>query len=163
MGRVGAPFGVRGWLKVQPFSATAGALLDYATWWLARQGRGVPVAYRCIEGREHGASLVAKLEGVENREEAAALRGAEVLVARSALPDAKDDEVYWSDLVGCAVVNLKGEMLGTVTGLQDFGAHPILFVARADGGERLIPFVPAFVQGVDLEAKRIEVDWEASY
>lgn len=163
MGRVAAPYGVRGWLKVQPFTGAVDALLDYATWWLAPRGRGEPEPHRLLEGREHSGQVIARLEGVATREEAAAFSGAEISVPREALPEAEDDEVYWSDLVGLAVVNRGGETLGTVESVRDNGAHPILRVVGAEGGERLIPFVPVYVKGVDLEANRIDVDWEVDY
>jgi 16S rRNA processing protein RimM len=88
--------------------------------------------------------------------------GGDVGVARSALPAAADDEVYWADLVGLAVWNRQGEKLGTVTAVQEFGAHPVLLVAH-DEGTRLIPFVEAHVDSVDLASGRIEVDWGKDY
>jgi len=163
MGRIAAPYGVQGWLKVQPFTARVDALLDYPTWWLAARGHEEPAPHRLLEARQHAGLLVAKLEGIANREEAAAFSGAEVAVPNEALTEADDNEVYWSDLVGLAVVNRRGETLGTVTSVEDNGAHPILRVADAKGGERLIPMVTAFVEGVDLEAKRIDVDWLLEY
>ena len=165
LGRVAAAYGVRGWIKVKPFTESPAALLDYATWWLT--AKGSRTSHPVVEARLHGASVVAKVEGVETREQAMALAGAEVSVPRAALPDAGDGEVYLSDLVDCEVVDRYGRHLGRVADVQDNPAHPILRVAGGDGGagvgrgaDRLIPFVPAYVLGVDLEANRIEVDWD---
>lgn len=163
MGRVMAPYGVRGWLKIRPFTGEPQALLDYPTWWLAARGKGEALPQRILEGRMHSGLVVARIEGIETREHAATFSGSEVSVPRESLPEAEDDEVYWSDLAGCAVVNRDGETLGTVVEVQDNGAHPLLRLADPCGGERLIPFVPVYVLGVDLEAKRIDVDWNADY
>jgi 16S rRNA processing protein RimM len=158
---------------VKPFTQTPEALLDYPTWWLTARGGGKEMAHRVLEARMHSDLVIARLEGLETREQAAAFSGAEVSVPRDQLPETEDDEVYWSDLADCEVVNRNGERLGKVTDVQGTAAHPILRVARGDaaegagargrGTEYLIPFVPAYVLGVDLEANRIDVDWETDY
>ena len=174
MGRVTAPYGVRGWIKVKPFTEAPEALLDYPTWWLSAAEAAERQTHRVLEARMHSDFVIARLEGLDAREQAAAFTGAEVAVPRDQLPETADDEVYWSDLVGCEVVNRKGERLGRVAEVQGTGAHPMLRVVsgeavtqpeaeRGQGAERLIPFVPAYVLGVDLEANRIDVDWEADY
>ncbi len=112
----------------------------------------------------HGDVLVAQLSGIDDREQAFALRGFEIGVPRSALPPAGTDEVYWADLVGFAVVNREGQVLGEVEGVTAHGAHPLLRVRRAGGGpERLIPYVPAVIDGVDVQARRIDADWGEDY
>lgn len=168
MGRVIGPYGVRGWIKVRPFSESPEALVDYPRWWLL-QG-GTESARRVVDARMHGGVPIAHLEGVETREQAAALTGTEVAIRRDELPEIADDEVYWSDLPGCEVVNRKGERLGSVVEVQGMAAHPVLRVAddavedaQRAAVEHLIPLVPAYVLSVDLEAKRIEVDWERDY
>ena len=167
MGRVSAAYGVHGWIKVKPFTEAPEALLDYPTWWLTPREHGEVAVHRVLEARIHSDFVIAKLEGLDAREQAAAFKGAEVAVPRDHLPETADDVVYWSDLVNCEVVNRNGERLGKVTEVQGTVAHPILRVACGEGSggsvERLIPFVPAFVLGVDLEANRIDVDWEADY
>ena len=156
MGRIAMPYGVRGWVKLQTFTQAPGALAGYPEWWVQNR------QYRVLEARTHGSSVIAKLEGVESREEAALLNGATVSIPRDALPEVADDEVYVGDLVGLAVVTQSGELLGNVVDVQEFGAHPVMRVA-AEGGDRLIPVVPAHVKVVDLEAGRIEVDWQSDY
>jgi 16S rRNA processing protein RimM len=118
-----------------------------------------------VAARQHGDALVAQLAGIGSREDALQWRGAGVSVPRAALPDPGEDEVYWADLVGLAVVNRQGVALGTVAAVEDHGAHGILRVTAAEPGteERLIPFVAAYVDSVDLAARRIEVDWGTDY
>jgi 16S rRNA processing protein RimM len=171
LGRVSAAYGVRGWIKVKPFTESPEALLDYPTWWMTARGSGAAAAHRVLETRMHSGLVLARLEGLDTREQAAALAGAEVSVPRDQLPETRDDEVYWADLDDCEVVNRNGERLGRVIEVQGTAAHPILRVSAGEavqgtGGKEaqyLIPFVPAYVLGVDLEANRIEVDWEADY
>jgi len=164
MGRVVAPYGVKGWLKVVPATAEKETLLSHKEWWLRARGeRSEWRRYTLEEGRPHGSTLLARVAGLEDREAAAAYAGGEVGIARSALPAAAEGEVYWSDLVGLAVWNRQGEKLGTVAAVQDFGAHPVLRVEHDEGSPRLIPFVEAYVDAVDVAAGRIEVDWRKDY
>ncbi len=163
MGRIVAPFGVQGWVKVRPFTAAPDGLLDYGTWWLRRAGERDWAMRRVLNGRMHGATLLAEIEGIGTRDGALAVKGADVGVPRTALPTPGPGEIYWTDLTGLAVVNRSGVMLGCVAGVHDNGAHPVLRVGTEGQGERLIPFVAACVDRVDLAAGRIEVDWEAEY
>lgn len=165
MGRVLAPHGVRGWIKVQPVSEVPERLLDFATWWVRPARDSTWREVRQTAGRMHSGVLLVALAGVTTREDAQALRGAEIGVPRAALPRTKKDEIYWVDLEGLAVVNREGVALGVVAEVVAHGAHPLLRVARPAGEEgpsgpdRLIPYVPAIVDRIDLEARRIDVDW----
>jgi 16S rRNA processing protein RimM len=159
MGRIAAPFGVKGWVKVQPYSEDPGTLMDFGSW---RVGRGETQAHFVVEAvQDHGAALVAKLAGIDDRDAAYALRGQEISVARSALPAPEENEYYWSDLIGLTAVNREGVELGKVDSLMETGAHDVLVVKGRR--EHLIPFVAAFVGGVDLQGGTIEVDWGEDY
>ena len=109
--------------------------------------------------------IVALAQEVPDRNAAEALRGTRVFVGRSIFPAPAADEFYWVDLIGLAVVNREGESLGTVAGLLDTGAQSVLRVGPLPGAdtdaaaERLIPFVAAYVDAVDLERRLITVDW----
>lgn len=163
MGRLLAPFGVKGWIKLRPFTEGLGSLLGYEAWWLApADGNGAWTKYRVTDARVHGETVVAALEGIITREAARALRGSLAGVPRDALPAAAPGEHYWSDLVGLAVVNRSGRILGRVAGLLDAGAHPVLRV-EDDAGERLIPLVAAYVDAIEPAAGRIVVDWLEDY
>jgi 16S rRNA processing protein RimM len=160
MGRVGAPYGVRGMVRVEPVSEDPLALVRHSVWRLRRRG-GAWSDYRVNGARAHAGALIAALEGIATREDAAALRGAEVGIDRTELPAPEEGELYWADLEGLDVANREHVTLGCVVGLMDNGAHAILRVRDGVGPERLIPWVPAYIDGVDLEARRIDVDWPA--
>jgi 16S rRNA processing protein RimM len=163
MGRVTGPYGVRGWIKVAPFTEATGALAGYRTWWLLAREGTEGEAVQVESARAHADSLVAKLAGIDTRETAAALKGSLVAVPREALPELGDDELYVGDLVGMKVVNRRGETLGTVESVASFGAHPVMRVASEDGVVRLVPFVAAHVDAVDRVAGRVDVDWGLDY
>jgi 16S rRNA processing protein RimM len=159
MGRILAPYGVRGWVKVQPLTEAPDGLLGYGTWWLGQDGDWH--AHRMAEGHVHGAHLVVRLGDIADREKAAALRGQRIAVPRSHLPAAAEGEYYWTDLLGLTVVNLQGEDLGRVAEIFATGANDVLVVQGER--ERLIPFVGHVVVEVELEKSRVLVDWGAHY
>lgn len=156
MGRIAAPYAVRGWVKVQVFTEYLDSLLDYPVWHLGKAGRWHE--YEVLEARVHSQHLIARLAGVDDRNAAEALQGHEVAVTRAERPPAEEGEYYWDDLIGLTVVNLAGETLGVVAGLLETGAHDIMKVVAGEQ-ERLIPFTGPIVQAVDKEAGRIVVDW----
>ena len=120
-------------------------------------------AFSVRSARCHADTVLADLEGLVDRESAARWRGALIGVARAALPDLREGEFYWADLIGFAVVNRAGDALGKVKGLLDTAAHAVLRVEGDDGGERLIPLVPAYLDAIERDAMRIEVDWQRDY
>lgn len=162
MGRVIAPFGVRGWVKIQPFTESPDGLLRQPLWWLGHEENEDWQPLRLETGNVHGGQLVvAKLEGIDTPEQAAGLRHRVVAVPREALPAVAEGEFYWTDLIGLEVVNLAGESLGRVESLMDNGAQSVLVVAGAK--QHLIPCVSRYVTGIHPDQGRIRVDWEADY
>jgi 16S rRNA processing protein RimM len=165
VGHITGAYGIKGWVRVRPYSHSGDALLATRTWWLDRpQLRDVSV----MQSRLHVDEVVAQLMGVADRDAAEALKGTAVQVRRSHFPALDDNEFYWVDLIGLAVENLRGEPLGRVSELMDNGAHPILVVdvPAAEGAkpqQLLIPFVDRFVQQVDQAGGRIVADWEVDY
>lgn len=157
MGRVVAPFGVKGWIKIQPFTRNVDALLEHRAWWLGREGRWDDSQVE--DGAVHGRSLIAKLQGCDDRDRAARFKGMEVALPRSALPASADGEYYWADLIGLEVVNREGVSLGRVTGLMETGASHVL-VVRGER-ERLIPFAEPVIESVDVRGDGLVVDWPA--
>lgn len=164
MGRLTAPYGIKGWIKARPFTAAPEALLDYDRWWLAKPERDDEWReFRVLQSRLHVDTVVAQLEGITVREDAMAWRGALVGVPRDSLPSAPAGEYYRDELVGLAVINRDTRVLGRVAGFLESGAHPILQVEGEDGGETLIPWVPAFIDAVDVAERRVLVDWPLDF
>ncbi|MFT4991501.1 MAG: 16S rRNA processing protein RimM [Polaromonas sp.] len=180
VGRVLDAWGVKGWVKVLPHSAEPEALFAAKDWLLQapeakfRPGFSVfsgTVSITLDECKVHSNTVVAKIAGIDDRNLAEALRGARIFLPRSSFPRASTDEYYWVDLIGLDVVNREGVSLGAVRDLMTTGPHAVLCVeyqAVAEDGteaaaERMIPFVAAYVDGVDIPGKRITVDWQPDY
>lgn len=169
--RIGDAWGVKGWFKVLPFSAQPEALFSSKRWYLLPTERGTatfsgPVKISIKEAKEHSDSVVASAHDVLDRDTAESLRGARVFIPRSSFPTADPDEYYWVDLIGLDVVNRQDEPMGRVRELLSTGAQTVLVLEfKADGKtqERMIPFVAAFVDAVDLAARQIRVDWQSDY
>ncbi len=159
MGRVGAPFGIKGWIKVHPFTRTVDSLLEHSAWWLGRDGRWGRSEVE--DSAVHGRRLIVKLEGCEDRNAAARLKGLEVAIPRDELPASPDGEYYWSDLIGLEVANREGVVLGRIARLIETGASPVLVVLGER--ERLIPFAQPVVVSVDVADDRLTVDWGADF
>jgi len=159
LGRVVAPYGVRGWVKIHPFGDDPASWRQMAQWWLAADAGGSAWQEMQVVGlRAHGAGWVAKLDGVDDRNAAEKLDGWYIGAPRQAMPATAQNEYYWADLVGLAVKNEDGESLGKVISLVETGAHPVLVVEDAET-ERLLPFVEQVVKDVDVAGGRIRVAW----
>jgi 16S rRNA processing protein RimM len=135
-------------------------LLRYREWVL-RPASGERVTRRVVEGRRHGEGLVARVEGVDNRGEAAALAGTVIEVERAALPRLAEREYYRTDLTGLRVRNLEGAELGTVSHFVEAPAGALMVVKEAGGREHWVPASPPHLRRVDLAAGEILVDWPA--
>ena len=180
VGRILDAWGVKGWLKILPHSTDPEALLSATSWFLQapdpkfRPGFSAfsgTVTIKVDEVKTHSDSVVAKIAGLDDRTAAEALRGARIFLPRSGFPAASKDEYYWVDLIGLEVVNREGLALGCVRDLMATGPQSVLCVeyttSQPDGisatCERMIPFVSAYVDAVDIAGKRITVDWQPDY
>ena len=159
LGRLGAPQGLHGWMRVQSFASPPESLFGYAEWRV--RGSGAPAMRRAAETRVQGRDWLVRLEGIESRDAAQALTGAVVEIERSQLPQLGEREFYQDDLIGCRVRNLEGAELGTVTHFVAAPAHPVMAVAGAR--ERLVPATREHLRAVDLSAKTITVDWPEDF
>jgi len=160
MARVGAPFGIKGWLKLQVFTQAPDSLDAYASWLL--NGQNGWDEFELEEFAVNVKGVFAKLKGCDDRTAAERLVKREIGIPREALEEAAAGEVFWFDLIGCEVVNTAGMQLGTVETLMETGANDVLVVRQA-GEESLIPFIDEVIIKVDREAKRITVDWSGEY
>jgi 16S rRNA processing protein RimM len=179
VGRIIDAYGIKGWLRVQPYASDPQALFSSRRWFLQPPEKLLPAAgakavsanfpslLRITDAREQGDGIVASAHDISDRNAAEALKGARIFIARSSFPTAGDGEYYWIDLIGLDVVNRDGAPLGRVDKMIDNGAQSVLCIVQpapegvtdARPTERLIPFVDHFVDSVDLAARRIVVDW----
>lgn len=165
LGRIVAPFGVKGWVRIAPFGDDPLSWSQMPQWWAAREAEAPDDSWRTIslrESRAHGDGLIASFEEIADRVTAEQFKGWYVGAPRSALPTPDEGEYYWHDLIGLRVENLDGEALGAVEGLLSTGAHDVLRVVDGET-ERLIPFVAAYAQEVDLADGVIRVDWHKDW
>jgi 16S rRNA processing protein RimM len=158
VGRVAGVFGVKGWIRVFSYTDPPDNILKYRQWRL--DAGALPV--RVKSGAAHGRGVIAQLEGIDDRDVARALIGREIRIGRGQFRPVGADQYYWSDLMGLAVIDTRGVSFGTVVDLMETGANDVLVVE----GERrrLVPFLTGTViRSVDLDARRIEVDWDADF
>ncbi len=133
------------------------AVLDYKGLMLGHNGEWQSA--EVVAGQRHGKSVIAQFEGIDDRDQAEAMVGADIGVRRDALPEPEDGRFYWSDLIGLKVIHHDGTELGVVESMLETGAHDVMVVVGDH--ERLIPFVTdKIVLGVDLSLKQIRVGWE---
>ena len=160
MGRIAAPFGVKGWVHIAAYTELPENLLQYLPWHINRQGNWQAV--EIVSGRHHGKGLVVQLQGCTDRDEAAALRGADIGVYRSQLPPADTGEYYWSDLIGMQVIATDGKVLGRLDNFLETGANDVMVVKGEQ--EVLVPYIEGqVVESVDLETREIRVDWDPDF
>jgi len=160
MGRILAPYGVKGWVRVVTFTETPENLLAYSPWYLMLNGHWQEAEVQ--DGKLHGKGLVVRLAGCEDRDAAAGFSGKDIGVYRSQLPTLQADEYYWSDLVGLQVYTTQDILLGVVDHLIETGANDVL-VIRGER-EHLVPFVrEQVVKSVDQEAGVMRVDWDPDF
>jgi len=188
VGRIADAWGIKGWFKVLPHSASPEALFSSKRWYLLPSDKAVggakspsakfaagsgvaprPVLLKIKEAKDHADTVVASSLEIVDRNQAEALKGARIFVPRSSFPTAGADEYYWVDLLGLEVFNREGVALGQVKDLMSTGPQTVLVLSQVsdEAGkpaiERMIPFVSAFVDNVDLPSRKITVDWQLDY
>jgi 16S rRNA processing protein RimM len=155
--KIGRPYGLTGAMHVYPYSNDAATLRRVKS--IVVRGKDFDV--KSI--RTQGEAFVATLENVTSPEQAQTFTNAEVFVARDAFPPLPKGEFYWVDLVGLECTN-GARSFGNIVEVIDSPAHPVLRVRAPQSADEnideLIPFVDAIVRSVDLETKRVDVDWE---
>ncbi|SES71919.1 ribosome maturation factor RimM [Thorsellia anophelis] len=167
VGKVGAPYGVRGWLKLFPATENKENIFDYAPWYLRAAGQLKFVEVE--EWKWHAQDIVIKLKGINDRDEAQRLTNAEVVIEENNLPALTQGDYYWKDLINCRVLSETGYDMGIVTDLMETGSNDVLIV-RANlndafgAKERLIPYLDGqVIKNVDLKAKQIIADWDPNF
>ena len=165
LGRIGAPYGIKGWFKLVSHTQPRENILQYRQFTGSLNGRLQQL--EMDEAKPHGKGLIAHVRGFDTPEDIRLLTGTELMVPVSKLPD-PGDEYYWHQLTGLLVQNRSGVVLGRVDSLLETGANDVLVVKPCEGSvdrhQRLIPWLPdQVVIKVDLASRQILVDWEADY
>jgi len=170
VGRIGAPYGVQGWVRLISFTTPQENILNYEPWLLQPTANADWQALVDVRCRKHKKGFVVALQGVSDRDAAAALTGCLVGVPTAVLPPVKQDgEFYWRDLNGCRVVNADGQYLGHVDHLIETGANDVLVLvaetdAKSDAEHQLlIPFAAEYVNEVDIGNRSITVNWDPAW
>lgn len=158
VGKLSGVFGVKGWVKVFSYTQPKENILTYKTWLLSYNGDWQTT--EILDGKLHGKTIIAKLKGCDDRDQAAALIDTEVAIKSEQLERLSNNKFYWAELIGCTVLTTEGEQLGTVDKLMETGANDVLVV----GKDCLIPFAqPEIVKAIDLEKGEIVVDWTTEF
>ena len=160
LGKIASPFGVRGWTKVVSYTDPYEGLLEYQQWNLSQGNQ--QKTYSVVEGKRHGKFLIAKFDGIDDRDLVARLTNALVVLDRVELPEAESDSYYWADLIGLAVITTQGVRLGEVERMMETGANDVVVVSGER--ERLIPWIrDSVIKSVSLTESIITVDWDADF
>lgn len=171
IGRIGAVYGVKGWVKVQSFAEDPEDIFSYSPWYLqssANRQQHQP-SMQVVEWRRHNKGLIARLDGITDRDQAARLTGMDICVAADELPALADDEFYWRDLIGLRVKNQQGYDMGVVEQIMPTPANDVLVVKANTNdafgkSERLIPFIQSeYIITVDSDNQLIQVDWPSDF
>lgn len=158
VGQINGIFGVNGWVKIFSHTDPRKNILDYSPWMIKFKGEWQHIKVVNSKVQSGGKTLVAQLENVNDRDVAREYMGCEIAIDRSQLVKNTEDGWFWIDLIGCQVMTQEGVILGDVKEMIVTGAHDVL---RVQGeSEVLIPFVmEQFILSVDINAKKIVVDW----
>lgn len=160
LGRIYGAYGIKGWVKVRSYTERCDDISQFRDWIVEKRGVKQRVAVEA--SRLHGRDVVAKLEGIDDRDAARDLADSAIMIERAALPACAPGEYYWTDLEGLSVRTVAGEELGKIDHLLAMPAHAMLVLAGDK--QRLIPFVAGtIVRRVDLDAGVVTVDWHRSY
>ena len=160
IGRLGAPYSIKGWMKLFSFTEPMENILNYSDWVIGFEPNWQTFYLEGI--KLQGKGFLVKIQGCQTPEQARAYTNALVAVERKQLPSLSADDFYWTDLEGLNVINTENVHLGIVTHLVATGANDVL-VVRADKRERLIPYIKNVISEVDIEKQRIVVEWSADF
>ncbi|MBU0499630.1 MAG: ribosome maturation factor RimM [Gammaproteobacteria bacterium] len=160
LGRITGLYGVKGWVKIYSETSPRQNILKYRPWLLRLQDGWQTCEME--EGRLQGKGVVAKLVGIDDRDQAVGLLQVEIAVRRDQLPRSRPGEYYWIDLEGLQVETVGGADLGHIDHLFETGANDVMVVKGER--ERLIPFIrDQVVREVDLASRRMRVDWDPEF
>ena len=161
LGHISGAYGVKGWLRIYSETNPVQNIVNYRPWFIQKNNSWQEVIP--LKGKKHGKGVVVQLQGLNDRDQAAALKGYKIAIKRDQLPDVSHtDEYYWTDLEGLRVENLEGFYLGEISHLFDTGSNDVI-VVRSDR-ERLIPYIQdQVVKSIDLDKGLMIVDWDPEF
>ena len=160
LGKINGVFGVKGWVKVFSDTKPREQIVKYSPWWIKQGSEWNRI--KVLEGKAHGKGVIARLEGIDDRNKAELLKGVEIAIDREQLAPASDGEYYWIDLIGLRVETLEGVELGKIRQLFETGANDVIVVSGEK--EHLIPFVQGlYVMEIDLNEGVMRVDWDPEF
>lgn len=165
VGKIGAPHGVLGWVKVNSYTNELAGIFEYAPWFIGETNQ----TFQVEKWRVHKNGLVAKLNGIDDRDDAERIKNFEISINIELLPELDGDDFYWRDLVGMEVSTLKGYHLGSVKEMFATGSNDVMLVEANPNDafakkQRMIPYLyDQVVIEVDRDAKLIKVDWEPDF
>lgn len=159
VGKVGAPYGIKGWVKIHSFTDLSSTIFEYKPWHLGND-KDWQIA-EVTDWREHGKGLIAKIVGYDTPETVRALTGKKIGIKNSQLPPLKKNQYYWRDLEGLTVINQEGKQLGKIIYLLETGSNDVLVVKNENEKEHAIPYLPGkVIVSIDLEKGEMRVNWE---
>lgn len=166
LGKITSVYGVKGWLKIYSHTEPMDNIMAYSPWLLKRNNQWIEV--KVAASKRHGKGLIARLEGVEDREQARTYCGLDIAISKTQLPALAEGEYYWSQLEKLLVYTQKGELLGRVSHLMETGSNDVLIVRgnaeSIDRRERMIPYLPdQVIKEINLETGTMRVDWDPEF
>lgn len=157
VGEIGSTYGIKGWVKVRPFTEFNESILEYSPWYIGSENQWQVLDVEAA--KLHGKGVVAKLKGFDTPEQAKILAGKLVAIERAKLPPLPQNQFYWADLIGLSVFNQSGVFLGKVMYLLETGSNDVIVIK--DKHEQAIPYLPDVVLEVNLNEQKIIVNWDA--
>ena len=160
MGKVLVPYGVSGWLKVYSFTEKLESFLIYKKLFLSKDQKNW-LEIKVKEIKLHGKTIIARFSEITDRTQAENYKNYLIGVPKSYLPQLKEDQYYWNDLIGFEVLNLQDVSFGLVDTYIETGANDVI-VVKGDK-ERLIPYTSMTVLKIDTIKDKIIVDWDEDF
>lgn len=164
IGAITSAYGIKGWVKVKPFTQPIDNFLNYQQCVL--QLNNSTRITKVLQAKVHGKMVIAQLEGIDDRDAAQLLAKTEIAVPKTSLPSLEQDEFYWHELQGLQVY-VDNKLIGTVAYLLETGSNDVLVVQSCEGSidtaERLLPYRPECILAVDLASKRIDAEWDLDF
>ena len=164
IGKIGAPYGVKGWVKINSYTDEKTGIFSYVPWII-----GSGQQHQVVQWRTHNKALVAQLSGIDSRDDAERIKNLAISIESTQLPELGDDEVYWRDLMGMQVVTNAGYSLGLVKEIFATGANDVMLIKANTNDafgqkERMLPILfDQVILQIDKASATITVEWDPAF